>query len=256
MQPDFQHTQPASLQQLTGHAADEFAVRHPVELAALLRKLLDESVRVHLSTPDDATYITTLWALDAAQRRLSFSADASQPVVQALAGADSVCAVAYLDSIKLQFEIEHMVLVHGHGASALQCSLPSQLYRFQRREYYRVRTSGGGAPTARLQHPARPDMQLALRVLDVSIGGCALALPAEVPLLAAGAVMPGVRIELDADACFEAALSLQHVSSGMGTQGQGVRLGCAFVKLEGAAERTLQRYIDQTQKRQRLFSPG
>jgi len=256
MQPDFQHTQPASLQQLTGHAADEFAVRHPVELVALLRKLLDDSVRVNLSAPDGATYITTLWALDAAQRRLSFSADASQPMVQELAGAATVCAVTYLDNVKLQFALEHLVLVHGHGASALQCSLPSQLYRFQRRDYFRVRTSGSGAPVARLRHPTLPDVQLALRVLDVSIGGCALALPAQVPLLPAGAVISGVRIELDADARFEATLSLQHVSSGMGTQGNGVRLGCAFVKLEGAAERTLQRYIDQTQKRQRLFTPG
>lgn len=256
MQTDFQHTQPASLQQLSGNAADEFALHHPVELVALLRKLLDDCVRVHLSTPSGATYITTLWALDAAQRRLSFSADASHPAVQEMAGAGTVCAVAYLDSVKLQFELEHLLLVHGHGASALQCSLPSQLYRFQRREYFRVRTSGSGAPLARLLHPTVPGLALALRVLDVSIGGCALALPAQVPLLPAGARLAGVRIELDADARFDATLSLQHVSSGMGSQVNGARLGCAFVKLEGAAERTLQRYIDQTQKRQRLFTPG
>ena len=256
MQPDFQPTQPASLRQLTGLAADEFAVRHPVELLALLRKLLDDSVRVHLSTPEGATYTTTLWALDAAERRLSFSADASQPAAQALAGASAVCAVAYLDSVKLQFELEHPVLVHGHGASALQCSLPGQLYRFQRRESFRVRTPGSGAPVARLQHPTQPGLQLALRVLDVSIGGCALALPAQVPPLPAGARLDPVRIELDTDARFDATLSLQHVSSGMGGQGSSVRLGCAFVKLDGAAERTLQRYIDQTQKRQRQFSIG
>lgn len=256
MQPDFQHTQPASLQQLTGNAVDEFAVRHPVELVSLLRKLLDDNVRVHLSAPSGATYTSTLWSLDAAQRRLSFSADALQPAVQALAGAGTVCAVTYLDSVKLQFELEHLVLVHGHGASALQCSLPSQLYRFQRREYFRVRTPGSGAPVARLRHPSVAGLPLALRVLDVSIGGCALALPAQVPLLPAGALLSGVRIELDADARFDATLSLQHVSSGMGSQGNGVRLGCAFVKLEGAAERTLQLYIDQTQKRQRSFMPG
>ena len=254
MPQDFQHTQPASLQQLSGNAADEFAVRQPVELVALLRKLLDDSVRVHLSTPEGDNYTTTLWALDAAQRRLSFSADAAQPTVQALAGASSVCAVAYLDSVKLQFELEHLLLVHGHGASALQCSLPAQLYRFQRREYFRVRTSGSSAPVARFRHPQRPDLALALRVLDVSIGGCALNLPAQVPALQPGAVLPAVRIELDADARFDATLSLQHVSSGMGGQGNSVRLGCAFVKLEGAAQRTLQRYIDQTQKRQRQFA--
>ncbi len=254
MPTDFQHTEPASLQQLTGNAADEFAVRHPVELVALLRKLLDESVRVHLSTAEGDSYTTTVWALDAAQRRLSFSAEASQPSVQALAGASTVCAVTYLDSVKLQFELEHPVLVHGHRASALQCSLPSQLYRFQRREHFRVRTPGSGAPVARLVHPHKSGLALALRVLDVSIGGCALALPQQVPPLTAGSLLTAVRIELDADARFDATLRLQHVSSGMNGQGRGVRLGCAFVKLEGAAQRTLQRYIDQTQKRQRQFA--
>ena len=34
----------------------------------------------------------------------------------------------------------------------------------------------------------------------------------------------------------------------------GVRLGCEFVRLGSDNERMLQRYIDQTQKRQRLLS--
>jgi len=42
----------------------------------------------------------------------------------------------------------------------------------------------------------------------------------------------------------------------MGSTGAGLRLGCAFAKLDGGAQRALQRYIDQTQKRQRLFSLG
>jgi c-di-GMP-binding flagellar brake protein YcgR len=45
-------------------------------------------------------------------------------------------------------------------------------------------------------------MQLALRVLDVSIGGCALLLPADVPALEPGVTLQGVEIELDADTRF------------------------------------------------------
>jgi len=95
---------------------------------------------------------------------------------------------------------------------------------------------------------------MALRVLDVSVGGCALALPADVPPLAAGVQIAGARIELDGDTRFDTTLTLQHVSSGMGSAATSQRLGCAFGKLDGAAQRALQRYIEQTQKRQRLFS--
>ena len=126
----------------------------------------------------------------------------------------------------------------------------------QRRESFRVRTPANAAPSATFRHPAEPELLLALRVLDVSVGGCALALPPGVPALAAGSTLAGVRLELDADARFEATLALQHISGGMGSARAGQRLGCAFAKLDGGAQRTLQRYINQTQKRQRQFSLG
>ena len=252
MQPNFQDTQPAPMQSMTGNAIDEFRVDHPTELLALLRQLAEHNVLVHLSAPGGGAYTTTLWTVDANQRRVSLCADAAQPAVRALIDAGEATAVAYLDSVKLQFDLQHLVLVHGANASALQAELPRRLYRFQRRESFRVRTPASGAPTATLRHPSVPEMQLALRVLDVSIGGCALALPANVPPLAAGITLAGVRIALDADARFDATLTLQHVSGGMGSTQQ--RLGCAFVRLDGNAQRILQRYIDQTQKRQRQFS--
>jgi c-di-GMP-binding flagellar brake protein YcgR len=256
MQPTFQDTQPALLHHLSGNAQDEFAVHHPAELLRLLRQLVDDSVLVHLSAPGGGSYTTTLWAIDGQRRRLSLAADAAQPAVRSLVDAGEATVVAYLESVKLQFDLRQMVLVHGANASALQAELPSVLYRFQRRESFRVRTPANAAPTATLHHPALPEMQLALRVLDVSVGGCALALPPDVPPLAAGTCLSGVRIELDADARFEATLTLQHVSGGMGSSRSGQRLGCAFAKLDGNAQRALQRYIDQTQKRQRLFSLG
>ena len=217
MQPTFQDTQPALLHHLSGNAQDEFAVHHPTKLQKLLRQLADNNVLVHLSAPGSGSYTTTLWTIDGQRRRLSLAADAAQPSVRALVDAGEATVVAYLDSVKRQFDLHQLVLVHGASASAMQAELPSVLYRFQRRESFRVRTPANAAPTATLRHPAMPEMQLALRVLDVSVGGCALALPADMPPLAAGIRVAGVRIELDAETRFEATLTLQHVSSGMGS---------------------------------------
>lgn len=254
MPPNFQDTKPAALHQLSGKSQDEFRVAHPGEVLTLLRQLADGNVLVHLSAPVGGSYSTTVWAVDGRQERLSLAADASHPAVRNLVDAGEATAVAYLDNVKLQFDLHNLVLVHGNSASALQTRLPDAMYRFQRRESFRVRTPGSGAPTATLPHPSKPGLQLALRVLDVSIGGCALAVPPDVPPLAAGVQMAGVRIELDGSTRFDTSLSVQHVSSGMGSAQSGQRLGCAFGKLDGGAQRALQRYIDQTQKRQRLFS--
>jgi flagellar brake protein len=253
MQPSFQDTQPAPLQTLTGHAIDEFCVGHPTEVATLLGQLIDASVVVHLSAPG-GSYSTTVWTLDSHQRRISLSADANSPQLRALIDAGEATAVAYLDSIKLQFDLHHLVLVHGKNASALQAELPAVLYRFQRRSSFRVRTPARGTPTAQFHHPALPERLLSLRVLDVSTGGCALALPADVPPLAAGTRIAHAHIHLDGDTRFDTALALQHVSGGFNPAASGMRLGCAFMALDGAAKRALQCYIDQTQKRRRLLT--
>jgi c-di-GMP-binding flagellar brake protein YcgR len=96
-------------------------------------------------------------------------------------------------------------------------------------------------------------MALALRVLDVSTGGCALFLPDDVPPLQPGVRLQRVKVELDPNTRFDATLVLCHVTS-LNPQSNGVRLGCELQDLDGDAQRTLTRYIDQTQKRRRLLS--
>jgi c-di-GMP-binding flagellar brake protein YcgR len=250
MRADFQPTQPAPMSTLTGQAIDEFRVAHPAELTSLLRSLVDGSVLVQLSAPGGVAYTTVLWSVDTQQRRISLDIDPAHPQVAALIDAGEATAVAYLDTIKLQFDLQGLVLLHGKTASVLQAALPQVLYRFQRREYFRVRTREGAQ--AHFRHPAQPQMALALRVLDLSVGGCALAVPADVPPIAAGIRVAGVRIELDVDTQFVTELAVQHVSSGLQSPVQGTRLGCAFGALDGAAQRNLQRFIDLTQRRQNL----
>jgi flagellar brake protein len=109
------------------------------------------------------------------------------------------------------------------------------------------------SPVAKFRHPMIPDMQLALRVLDVSIGGCALFLPNDVPTLDPGVLMNGVVVDLDADTRVNTGLRLQHVTS-INPDSNGVRLGCEMVSPSSDGLRALQRYIDQTQKRQRMLA--
>jgi len=232
----------------------DFRVEHPREMLALLRELRDGNVPVNLSAPDGSALTTSLWALDATQQRLNFNADESNPQLQRLIDTDEVVAVAYLDSVKLQFDLQGLLLVRGERSCALQGAMPREIYRFQRRGAYRLRALERQTLIARLRHPSIPDMALELRLLDLSIGGCALFVPNDVPPLQPGSQLADVQIELDADTRFTTTLTLHHVSS-IG-RSDGVRLGCEWPKLSGTAERALQRYIDQTQKRRRLLSAG
>lgn len=94
-------------------------------------------------------------------------------------------------------------------------------------------------------------MRIALRVLDLSIGGCALMLPDNVPLVPVGVAIAGARLRLDADTRLDVTLQVHHVTS-IQPGPPGTRLGCSLVGLSSHASRTLQRHIDQIQKRQRM----
>ena len=162
---------------LSGDELAEFRVPNLSEVHGLLRRLIDGAEPVNLNTPEGNAYTTTLWTLDPARGRLSFAADVAEPRLHQLLNANRSTVVAYLESVKLQFDVSNLMLVHASTASALQAELPQKMYRFQRRRSFRVRPLARTSPVARLRHPMLPDMALELRVLDVSIGGCALSLP-------------------------------------------------------------------------------
>ncbi|WP_246867738.1 flagellar brake protein [Rhizobacter sp. SG703] len=232
---------------------DDFRISAVPEVLAMLKRLQDGNVIVHLNGSDGATYTTTLWSMDALRGVISFSAEAESNQVQSLVESADAVAVAYLDSIKLQFDAIGLVVVHNGRNAVLNCAMPRELFRFQRRSGFRVRPLLRSTPMARMRHPAIHEMPLALRVLDVSIGGCALFLPDDVPPLPPGVVLNGVQMDLDVDTRIHVALRLQHVTS-INPDSRGVRLGCEIVNPASDVTRALQRYIDQTQKRQRLLN--
>lgn len=232
---------------------DDFHITDPSELAAMLKQLLDANAVLNLNAPNGTAVPVTLWAMDAARDVISFSADAQSPQLQSLVECNEAVAVGYLDNIKVQFDVHGLLLVHNGRETAINSSYPRDMFRFQRRNGYRVRPLLRHAPTARLLHPTLRDMPLTLRVLDVSIGGCALFLPHDVPLIEPGVLLNGVALELDANTHICAPLRLQHVTSLQNDAG-GVRLGCELVNVDSESLRALQRYIDQTQKRRRLIA--
>eukprot|EP01036_Dinobryon_divergens_P048694 gene48694-65300_t len=86
-------TQPASLDGLGNpDALAEFRVREPVELHHLLKQVMDRNVTVNLNGSDGSVYGSSLWMVDAAQRRIAFTADLMAPAVHRIVEADEATA--------------------------------------------------------------------------------------------------------------------------------------------------------------------
>jgi c-di-GMP-binding flagellar brake protein YcgR len=247
-------TLPMPLDELaaTHGGLSEFRLTSPVEIAATLQRLCDSNVAMNLNGPDGSYCSVRLWTVDKGRASISFSANADDPQLQGVLQCDEAVVVCYLDNVKLQFDVHELVLVHSGLSSALKCDMPREMYRFQRRESFRVRPILRNSPVARLRHPMIPDMTLSLRILDVSIGGCALFLPDDVPPLSPGVTLNGVLLELDQDTRLQTNLRLQHISS-INVDAKGVRLGCEMTDPPRDSLRGLQNFIDQTQKKRRLM---
>lgn len=240
-------------------APEELRVVAAAEIAAYLQQLHREHADVQLGGPPGRSLTSRICALDidADVVGLEIGTD-PDGISQALVAGGEITAVAYLGAIKLQFELDDAVLVSGEQGAVLRSTLPTRLYRFQRRQSFRVQPAGSVYPRVTLpgtvadgEHPGR-----ALRVLDISIGGLALALPADIaPLhtLPVGQVTPGLVLELDRITALRVNL-LPHHASAIAADAHGMlQLGCSFVDLDAAVGRALQVYVDQTQKRRRLL---
>lgn len=218
------------------------------EIATLLRRLVDGQVPVTMSDRSGVSLTTALWAADESGGRLVLSADPSKPEVQALVLAGEGEATAYLDSVKLQFDLDDLVLVHGRGASAFNARYPTEMVRFQKRETFRVEPLSHTRPTVQFVLPG--SVFLRARVLDLSHGGVAILWPADVACPGLGDVLQGRPLQVDPHT--EVACSIRVVHVGQATPA-GVRLGCEIGDLAPEDARTLQRYIDHTQRRQRML---
>lgn len=231
----------------------EFRITSPREIAAMLRRLQDGNVRLNFNSSDGMVLPTLIWSVDVHTGIIAFNADANDPLTAQLVNADEAVVVGYLDSVKIQFDVHGLVLVRGPAGSVLRAGVPQVLYRFQRRQAFRVRPLINSSPTARFMHPQVERATTSLRVLDVSVGGCALFLPNGTPALAQGTRVKRVEFSLDSDTRFTSDLDILHVTD-LNPEGQGARLGCMYANTSTELERTLQRFIDNTQKRRRAMA--
>lgn len=231
----------------------QFRITEAIEQGDLLDQLIIHQVPVTLATPDGLSYTTQLVSSEHSARRIGFAASRRDMRLHGLIDADEALAVAYLDRIRVQFDLAGLMLVHGAKDSVLQAEWPLSMYRFQRRDSYRVRPLDHQKPVAHVIHPVGAHGVLALRVIDLSLGGLALQLPPDLGAIEPGTKLDPVEVELDALTRLDVALRVAHVSVLDGGV-RGTRLGCEWLRLGGGDSRAVQRYVESTQKRQRLLA--
>ena len=243
---------PAASPPPPSESIEDYRVFAHVEVAAILDRLCDDSVLLSLKRADGEFVTSMLWKVDAGQSTIGINADIAEAALRALLATPKVVVVAQLDGVKIQFALLDVALARDAGTSILACGFPHEMYRFQRREAFRVGPLASSASLKKVRHRALGNRDLSLRMLDVSIGGCSAVLPLDIAAPALGLMVNAVQVELDAETQFDATLQLRHVSL-LPANARGVKLGFEFIRPSNEATRSLLRFIDETQKRDRLL---
>jgi c-di-GMP-binding flagellar brake protein YcgR len=119
--------------------------------------------------------------------------------------------------------------------------LPASLVRLQRRQAYRVRLPSSMHAQCRVARDAPRDA-LELQIIDLSVGGIAMACNAADWQAQIGEHLAGCRIGLPDAHGFDVELEVRNVTPLRDGKSR-VRVGCQFVNLPGATAADVQRLI-------------
>ena len=244
-------------------SGQEHRIATPVAVRAHLVELIGQGAIATLVTPTGTTLSARLVHEDTTARELRFKPLDDAAALRRLGEAEEAVAVAYLASIKLQFDLGGLRVCDDE----LVACYPRELFRFQRRNAFRVRTEPppqlaarygrlqpilSGGPELLLGDPSEPASRRRLRVLDLSHGGLSMLLPTPDPALTVGQRIPAACLELTPSLPIHIALRIVRCDPVAGPEGPH-RLGCEMEGLSGVAARTLQRFIDEVQVKSRVL---
>ena len=224
-----------------------FALREPAEIATLLRSLVEARSLISASLlPGGHACPTALLAVRD-DGTLLLDGNRDEAMNQRMAAASRMLCMAQLDLVPIRFRLAAPRRIVHEDYPAFVVAWPQGVLRMQRRETYRLQTP---ATHPALLHLGEPEQDApALRVLDISGGGLALAIPdgAQGPLQPGAQIGP-CQLQLGEAAPLAVALQVVYIAPHEVRGARHWRAGCRFIDLVPAAEQQLMQYIFQVER--------
>ncbi|WDS36811.1 flagellar brake protein [Pseudoxanthomonas sp.] len=252
---------PASLAHDPAEADDRYLVRNPRQVRRLLQDLIEQrsTITAHVAGRDQS-FPTALLQADEDSDWILLDGSHNEASNRAAAQASHLLCFAQLNHVRLRFRVEEIERIDRDGQVAFRVPLPESLYYVQRREFYRLETPITESPICRLQIPGDPGeapCELELRVVDISGGGMAIALAADMPQLALRQTYPDCILMLPDQPPIR--LSLTVCSQLRQTTPSGAdytRVGLQFGALPRGADASIQRYIFRVDRQRSARKSG
>ena len=228
-----------------------FALREPGEIAALLRGLVEARSLITTSLlPGGHACPTALLAVRE-DGTLVLDGNRDEALNERMGAARRLLCMAQLDLVPIRFRLAAPTRIVHEGYVAFASPWPQAVLRMQRREMYRLQTPAAAPAILHLVGAADAALAAApgLRVLDISGGGLAIAIPdgAQAPFQAPGAPISCL-LRLGDAPPLPVAVQAVYLRT---HEVRGVlywRAGCRFVDMAAPVEQQLMQYIFQVER--------
>jgi c-di-GMP-binding flagellar brake protein YcgR len=225
--------------------ADQFRVTNAAEISSIARQLAD-SQEIACLYVDESERFALSAILAAEDNRILFDVPTGELRSEVLA-SDRLLCVSSLQRVKLQFEVQHPRLVDWQGKVALAVTLPRNMLRIQRRDFYRLTVPLGQPLSCFVPSGQGDDLEISL--IDISVGGIGILGYVPGLRLVAGGKYHGVRIELPDTGTVVGDIEIRSsfdvtLKNGIRT----VRIGARFLDLPSATQSLIQRYITRIER--------
>jgi c-di-GMP-binding flagellar brake protein YcgR len=214
-----------------------FVVRSRVEIVSALRQLRDQHLLVTVYYGNDTGFaVGSVLDVHAGADELIVDLTVDAVGRQAIAAAEALVLVGFVDNVKLQFATKAAQALTPNGA-AFRVPLPQEMLRLQRRSSLRVKT-----PALLCRVPKEKGQYHVLRVSDIGLGGLALQGPVDRALFVVDRVIEGCQLQTSSGRSVQVALRVRHIEALVGAR-DAERIGCEFVGMTPAVRNGLQQLI-------------
>lgn len=228
-----------------------FSLREPREIAQVLRGLLEaRSLISGRLVPGGYACPTALLAVSD-DGILVLDGHRDEAMNLRIAAASRIVCTAQLDLVPIRFRLSAPLRIIHEDYVAFTTQWPEALLRLQRRETYRLQASSTVPATVHVGEAGRPPDPAApgMRVLDISGGGIALAVPDSAharfqPLARLAPCLLRLGDAQPLPVSLEVTYTRRHEIRGVAHW----RAGCRFLDMPRAVEQQVMQYIFQVDR--------
>lgn len=237
----------------------QFLLDNPVEVGSALKELQRGAELIATEVAGELLQVT-LTDVNVRARTVSFAPYGGQRERALMRGASQLSFKGSAYGTPMEFnlgpfaEVEE-VTDEGDERTVLRAAFPTQLYRLQRRQFFRAPVAPPNTRRATWRNPEGPTLQF--RIQDVSLSGIGLRCEANTPGLPQdGQLMHPVRLDFEEHGSVEAWLQVvaRRTTTEFDTR-RGhvdyVHLGCVFAEPDNQREAFLQRLVFLLEQNQR-----